>query len=427
MKRAPHILFIAHRVPYPPNRGDRIRSFHILKFLTERCAVSLAYLTDEPPPRETTAVLESLCHQVVFDQLRGSRWLYAAAAIASGRTATEGLFTSTKLRTTIGQWAADTSFDAVFVYCSSMVQYLNAPGLSGVPTVVDLVDIDSQKWFDYAKQAHGPKRLLLRIEANRLRHLEASLSNRVDAVTVVADREADLFRSFVPYRPHVIRNGVDLDYFQPSCSTGDCRLTALFVGALDYDANIDGVTWFCDEVWPHVLKRFPQAVFRLVGSRPDRRVRRLGSRPGVTLIGEVPDVRPYMQDAAVITVPLRVARGIQNKVLEAMAAGKPVVVTPQALDGIKATPDVDLIRAATPTDWIESITKLFIDPQQCARLGHTGRAFVEEEYRWPNQLAKLCQLPGLMHCLGERRASGSCLEPIVRSPQGSQSMTQTER
>ncbi|MHB9081291.1 MAG: TIGR03087 family PEP-CTERM/XrtA system glycosyltransferase [Pirellulaceae bacterium] len=404
MKQSPQILFLAHRVPYPPNRGDRIRSFHLLKFLAERAEVSLAYLTDEPPPRETTDILESLCHRVAFDQLGRSRWLRAAASLATGRTATEGLFESPALRRQITAWSTETHFDAVFVYCSSMARYLDVPGLAGVPSVVDLVDVDSQKWFDYAAHTWGPKRYLLRLEANRLRRLEASLPNRVDAVTVVADREADVFNSFSPYRPHVIRNGVDLDYFQPllpynsSLSIVHYPLSIIFTGALDYDANVDGATWFCREVWPRVLERFPHAVFQLVGSRPNAQAQRLGKLPGVKLIGEVPDVRPYLHNATVVAVPLRVARGIQNKVLEALAAGKPVVGSPQALDGINATPDVDLLRAATPEQWVQSISELFSEPDRRDHLSRSGRAFVERDYHWSAQLAQLVQLPGLTSC-----------------------------
>lgn len=404
MRVRPRILFLAHRVPFPPNRGDRIRSFHLLQFLARRADVSLAYLTVESPPRETTESLESLCARVAFARVGRTRWLHAAAALAAGHTATEGLFHSTTLRRTIAGWAAEQRFDAVVAVCSSMAQYLDVPGLAGVPAVVDLVDVDSQKWFDYAHHAWGPKRFLLRLEAKRLRQLESALPVRVEAVTVVADREADVFHTFSPERPHVLRNGVDLDYFRPTPAeheqpTKDAsRLTIVFVGALDYQANVDGARWFCHEVWPAVRRRFRSAVLQLVGSRPNAQARRLGRLPGVELVGEVPDVRPHLRDATVVIVPLRVARGVQNKVLEALAAGKPVVVSPQALEGINATPDVELVRASTADEWTEAICALHRAPQRRQQLGRAGRAFVEKSYRWSTQLATLTELPGLRTC-----------------------------
>ncbi len=410
------ILCLVHRVPYPPNRGDRIRSFHLLEHLARHARLHLAFPATEPIPPATMHVLRSLCHRVAAERVgRHTRWLNAAWSLASGATATEGLFRSSRLAETIRAWTGETRFDAAVVVCSSMVQYLDLPGLEGVPTVVDLVDVDSQKWFDYAAHARGPKRHLLRLEATRLRRLEASLPDRTSAVTVVADREADLFESFSPHRPHVLRNGVDLDYFCPNGAPalGDPP-SCVFVGALDYQANVDGAAWFCREIWPLVLDRFPQAVFRLVGSRPSVQARRLGRLPGVDLVGEVPDVRPYLHTATIVVVPLRVARGVQNKVLEALAVAKPVIVTPQALDGLNAAAEVDLVLAATPAQWTDAVCRLLTDTDRCARLGRAGRAFVEREYRWSNQLAQLATLPGLAEAMRHRSEVGQMSEMSTR-------------
>ena len=395
------MLLLTHRVPYPPNRGDRIRSFHLLEYLARRTEVDLAFPATEPVPAATMDVLNRLCRRVAAVRIgRRARWLRAARSLASGRTATEGLFYSPELHNTIRRWSQETRFDAVLVVCSSMVQYLDIPALSGVPAVVDLVDVDSQKWFDYAAQARFPKRQLLALEARRLRRLESSLPARTSAITVVTGREADLFESFSSHRPHVVRNGVDLDYFHPHGDPADDGPpSCLFVGALDYEANVDGAQWFCREVWPQVLARIPAAVFRLVGSRPSRQARRLGRLPGVELVGEVADVRPHLHAASVVAVPLRVARGVQNKILEALAAGKPVVVTPQALAGLRATPNKHLASAATPTEWADTLCDLLTTPPLRRQLAQSGRALVETEYRWSHQLSALDTLPGLAECI----------------------------
>ena len=276
-EKRPQILFLAHRVPYPPNRGDRIRSFHLIKFLAERADVHLAFLTEDPVPEETREVLEGLCARVTYVRLpRRGRWLSGAGALLAGRPATEGLFHSRRLQQEISSWTNEVRFDAVMVFCSSMVQYLRAPGLAGAAVVVDLVDVDSQKWFDYAATSRGLKRFLFDLEGQRLRRLECSLPGRAQAITLVSQAEANLYRGFCPTdQAHAMPNGVDLEYFSPSESFGaEQPQRCVFVGALDYRANIDGIRWFCQEVWPLVRRRRPGARFAIVGSNPAPRATR---------------------------------------------------------------------------------------------------------------------------------------------------------
>jgi len=392
------ILFLAHRVPYPPNRGDRIRSFHILRFLAQRADVSVAFLAEEQPSPETQQALKRLCSDVAGLRLgRYRRWINAARSLTFGRTATEGLFRCNRLRRLLARWSKTTRFDAVVVFCSSMVQYLDVPGLAGVPVLVDLVDVDSQKWLQYAEEASGVQRRLYQIEGKRLRRLEQSLPLRAKAITLVSRCEAELYRSFCPADSvHVMSNGVDLDYFRPredsdSTSSEDC----VFVGALDYRANVEGIHWFCDEIWPEVRRRQPKATFTVVGSKPSPLVRRLARRPGVRLACNVPDVRPYLAEAAMVVVPLRIARGIQNKVLEALGMAKAVIATPEALEGIAIEPEVHACQARTPAEWIESMVRLLKDAPARDRLGRAGRTFVEAHHCWDRQLQPLATLLGL--------------------------------
>ncbi len=198
MTARPRLLYLVHRVPYPPNRGDRIRSYHFLRHLSERFEVSLATLADEPVAAETRRELARLCEQVAIEPLGRSRWLRAVASLARGRSATEGLFASPALRRTVQSWAANKQFDAALVFCSSMVQYLDCPQLKNVPAVVDLVDVDSQKWFDYGAKTSGAKRMLFDLEGRRLRQLETSLPARARAITLVSEAEANLYRGFCP-------------------------------------------------------------------------------------------------------------------------------------------------------------------------------------------------------------------------------------
>src|SRR5688500_18518073 len=211
------LLYLVHRVPHPPNRGDRIRSYHILRHLAERYDVHLATLADEPVAAPTRRELDRLCVQVAIEPVTRVRWARAAGSLLRGHTATEGLFQSPALSRTIRHWARSTRFDVALAFCSSMVQYLDCPELDGVPAIVDLVDVDSQKWFDYAARSRGLRRAVFQLEGRRLRRLEQSLPDRARAIMLVSQAEADLYQSFCPTgRAVAVPNGVDLDYFRPS-------------------------------------------------------------------------------------------------------------------------------------------------------------------------------------------------------------------
>jgi sugar transferase (PEP-CTERM/EpsH1 system associated) len=401
MTTRPRLLYLVHRVPFPPNRGDRIRSYHFLRHLSERFDVSLATLADEPVAAETRRELARLCEQVAIEPLGRSRWVRAAASLARGKSVTEGLFASPALRRTVQSWAAEKSFDAALVFCSSMVQYLDCPPLKDVPTVVDLVDVDSQKWFDYGAKSRGLKRMLFNLEGRRLRQLEVSLPARTRAITLVSEAEASLYRRFCPSDKIVaVPNGVDLDYFRPAQDGNNPwtdlppadRCQIVFVGALDYRANIDAVTWFAAEVWPAVRSQHPELQLALVGREPAPAVRRLAEIPGIRIFANVPDVRPHLAAAKIVIAPLRIARGIQNKVLEAMAMAKPVICSPAALEGLAAEPGRHLALADRPAEWQQTIAAWTENPAQPHKLSLSARRFVVEHHAWEGGLAPLAEL-----------------------------------
>jgi sugar transferase (PEP-CTERM/EpsH1 system associated) len=399
----PDILYVVHRVPYPPDKGDRIRTFHLLKSLSQRATVHLACLADEPPAEGAIEALQGYCERVAVIRLsRWSRWPRTLGSLALGRTATEGAFHSPALHATLRQWARRTRFHAALASSSSMVPYLRIAELRDVPTVIDLIDVDSQKWLDYADADRGPRAWLYRTEGRRLRRLERSLPSWARAVTVVSEAEAELYRGFCPGETiQAISNGVDLDAFRPAHSIDEQG--CIFVGALDYRPNVDGACWFCQEVWPEVRRRHPQATVSLVGRHPAPAVRRLGRLPGVEVIGTVPDVRPYLASAAVAVVPLRIARGIQNKILEAMAMGKAVVASPEALTGLRAELDVDAMAASTPSEWIEAVSRLLDDEILRRRLGAAGRRYIENHHHWDACLEPFATLLGMPISPGPRR------------------------
>lgn len=394
MSHRPHILFLTHRVPHPPNRGDRIRSWNILKFLAERAHVHLACLAEEPVSPESHQELGRHCERIEITPLSSmGRWLNAVWAFGTGRSATEGLFRSPKLQATVRQWIRETPFDAVLVFCSSMYQFAQGPPFSQVPVVVDLVDVDSEKWENYAETAPFWKRALYRMEARRVRRLETEIAHHAHAVTLVSQEEVQVFQRFCNVSNlSAIPNGVDLDYFHPVPPEGTREKNGgpfklVFVGVLNYRANIEGLGWFCKEVWPQARKRIPQLELDIVGRHPGKAVRELANRPGVQLVGEVDDVRPYVWNADAVIAPLTIARGMQNKVLEALAMGQPVVATPEAAQGIGGLSGPQLLVGSQPAEWLNYLDDLANQPDLRHERGRQGRAAIEAEGSWPDRLA----------------------------------------
>jgi sugar transferase (PEP-CTERM/EpsH1 system associated) len=392
----PRILYVTHRVPFPPDKGDRIRCFHVLRFLAARADVSLACLADEPVHPDALAMLRPLCRELAIVPLDWRRWPRALCSLASGRTVSEGAFWVPRLSRILRSWSRRARFDAALASASSVAGYLMQPGLREVPAVVDLMDVDSQKWLDYASSSRPPRSWLYHLEGSRLRRLEAELAEWARAVLLVAQAEAKLFHQVCPAgQAHAVTNGVDLDYFAPAGAVAEEPGRCVFVGALDYLPNVDGARWFCREVWPEVRRRWPRARLALVGRNPVPEVRALSATGGVEVVGSVPDVRPEVARASVTVVPLRIARGVQNKVLESLAMGKATVVSPPPLDGLRAAPGEHLLLARSPTEWLDCLTRLFQGPALRRQLGVAGRAYAERNHCWERCLAPLGELLGL--------------------------------
>lgn len=389
----PRILYLTHRVPYPPDKGDRIRNFHLLKHLARQGDVYLACLADEPVSKETRHGLRPHCAQLaVLPLSQRMRWPRIAASLLRGRTASEGAFASPELTALLQRWTSQVHFDVALASASSLAGYLWRPELRGVPAIIDLVDVDSQKWLDYAAASSGPRAWLYRLEGRRLRERERELPSRALGVTLVSEAEVDIYRRFAdPGLVQAVSNGVDLDYFRPVA--GPCEPACAFVGAFDYRPNVDAACWFTGEIWPEIHRQRPEARLWLIGRRPVPAVRRLAEVPGVHVIGQVPDVRSYLARAALAVAPLRLARGIQNKVLEAMAMGKATIASPHALAGLpRVQPGTHLLSAADPAEWTRSVLGLLEDAERRGQLGLAGRAYVEANHDWNRCLTPFGEL-----------------------------------
>lgn len=394
------ILYLVHRTPYPPNRGHRIRSFHWLDYLAQRAEVDLAFLADEPLSQKHLGELAARCRRMTWVRTtRLGQRCRGMISLLSGRSATEAAFNSSRLKSALRTWLVETTYDWIIAYCSSMAVYLRGLPVFPSQCIVDLVDVDSQKWLDYAEVTSGPSAFLYRMEGNRLRRFECELDRLAKFLVFVTEQESRIYCTFhATDKIRVVENGVDLEYFDPSAlesagSTG-VPLRLVFVGAMDYYPNVDGVRWFIQEVWPRIQNK-GDIVFEIVGAGAEKNLCRLVEKtPGVRLVGDVPDVRPYLR-GGIGVVPLRIARGLQNKVLEAMAMGCPVVASPAAVEGLDITVGEDVLSAENCDDWIAQLTQLIQSPERRRQLGCAARAKIESRYRWPERLKTLGELLAL--------------------------------
>ncbi len=393
----PRLLMLTHRLPYPPDRGDRIRSYHLLRTLSQHATIDLACVSEEQPNPPHIEHLRTLCRQVAVQRIG---WLTSRArgvrGLLRGRAVTPSVFFDPRLMATIHQWQTQQPYDAVLTFCTGMSAYTALlPPDPQRRQVLDLVDVDSVKWSQYAAAAPFWKGWLYRTEAQRLRTLEADAQHTHAAVTVVSQREADVYRQTHGdnARLQVVGNGVDLDYFQPLPQPGAAdALNLAFIGVLDYPPNRDGIIWFAREIFPAVRVLLPKAKLRIVGRHAPAAVVALGQLPGVKVVGAVDDVRAELARAAAVIAPLQIARGVQNKVLEAMACARVVIATPQAAAGVEATPGRELLMAAQRSDWPRLIASVLDQPGYRAKLASHARALVETKYTWSAQLAPLREL-----------------------------------
>jgi len=391
------LLFLAHRLPYPPNKGDKVRSYHFLKHLAQRYRVFAGTFVDDPADWQHVDVLRSFCADVHVEALvPWSKRALSATGFLSGEALSLPYFRSRDLRTWVEDVARREGVRRAFAYSSPMAQYIL--DLPDARCIVDFVDMDSAKWGEYAQRRSWPVSAVYEREAQRLLAYEREVARRAQASLFVTDEEAALFRKESPGcadRVVAVRNGVNSDYFAPSA---DCaspfapdERPVVFTGAMDYWPNVDAVVWFAREVLPEIRKHDPAVRFYVVGMNPDSAVRALASDTAATVTGRVDDVRPYLQHARVVVAPLRVARGIQNKVLEAMAMKKAVVVTPAAAAGLSARPGAELEIAAEARQFAVKVLEL-LDPVRAEAMGGLARSRVLTDYGWAASLTMLDEL-----------------------------------
>lgn len=400
------ILYLSHRLPFPPDKGEKIRAYHQILHLAQRHEVHVVSFAEEAADAEHARELARRCASVeIVPRSRRAAERAALAALLTRRSLTIAAYDSAALRRKVAERMARSAPDVILVYTAAMAPYANA---AGVPRMVDFVDADSEKWRLYAGRHRPPLSWLYALEAGRLAAFEARVASTYELSAFVSETEADVLRPRVPgLRCTVLPMGVDLEYFRPR-GAGEPEPPAdapvlLFVGVMNYFPNADAVSWFAGEVFPRILAAFPRAEFRIVGRYPTSGVRALARMPGVTVKGSVPDVRPHLTAATLAVAPFRISRGVQSKVLEAMASGLPVAGTPLAFQGLEARPEDGARRGEGAGALAEEILSLLRSPAARRDAGAAARRYAERHHRWEDTgallesaLARLARCPEIL-------------------------------
>lgn len=390
----PPLLFLIQRIPYPPTKGEKIRALQIFRYLAQWYDIHLGCLMDDPADAEHVETMRAMCASLHVATLnRRMATLMCLRGLLTHKALSVTYFRDRGLARWVKNIVTNVRPAVTFVYSSNMAPYiLDLPQASRL--VADVVDVDSEKWRAYAETMTGLKRWIYRREWHLVAALERRIANDAGLVSFVSDAEAALFTTLLPNsRAEVVAvsNGVDHQYFDPGQDYPPIYDTTVpnyvFTGTMDYPPNSDAVVWFATEIFPTIRQALPKAQFHIVGHSPNDAVQRLDKLEGVHVTGRVADVRPYVAHATASVAPLRIARGIQNKVLEAMAMGRPVVVTSDGLEGIDAKPDKEVILANTAERFATACIDLANDDRG-VRIGAAARRCILRQYDWSVRLSR---------------------------------------
>ena len=398
------ILFLCHRFPFPPQRGGKIRPFNVIRHLSQRHEVTVASLARSHAEVQAGQGLAEHCSRYLVETISGpAAMAHMVARLPTSGPSSMGYFRSPKLARRIRRELTGGQFDLIFVHCAFMAPYVS--DVSGIPKVLDFGDMDSQKWLAYGRERSFPLSLGYYLDGLKLRRAEARLAAKFDICTCTTRAELATLESY-GVRTHTgwFPNGVDTEYFRPSEFAYDPD-TISFVGRMDYYPNQECMLDFCQTTLPVLRARRPRIKLVIVGAEPSRAIRALAELPGVTVTGSVPDVRPHLWASAATVAPLRIARGTQNKILEAMAMGVPTVASVAAARGVDAEPGSHILTATSPAEYAAAILRILEDPRERRRLSEAGRNRVLSHHSWDRAMEMLDQLLA-------RYVPGYCEAPV---------------
>ena len=384
-----NILYLCHRFPFPPKRGGKIRPFNMIRHLTASGhQVSVCSLARSPAEAQEGRGIAPYC--AGFEMGHVQEWVQVARMVVRLPLPTPssmGFFYSPELAAHVQRLLGAKKWDLIFVHCSSVAQYVEH--VRNVPKILDFGDMDSQKWFEYANYKPFPLSLGYRLEGAKMLAAEKRLARRFDLCTATTRAEWETLNGYgTGADTDWFPNGVDADFFCPVEEPYDAD-TISFIGRMDYYPNQECMSRFCEQVWPLLKAQRPAMKLLIVGADPSPAMRKLGELPGVTVTGSVPDVRPFIRKSALMVAPLNIARGTQNKILEAMAMGVPVVTSTIAAGGVDAESEEHFLVADTPQAYAQSILRIVGSPVERGRLAVAGRQRMLSHHAWPRSMQRL--------------------------------------
>jgi sugar transferase (PEP-CTERM/EpsH1 system associated) len=397
-----NVLYLCHRFPYPPKRGGKIRPFNMIRHLHDAGhQVTVCSLARSAAEAEEGAGIAPHCSAFhmgqVSEPLQFARMIVRLPLVTPSSM---GYFHSPELAAKVKELLASQTWDLIFVHCSSVAPYV--AHVTNVPKILDFGDMDSQKWLEYAHYKPFPLSLGYTLEGHKMLWAEKRLARRFDLCTATTRAEWETLEGYgTGVATNWFPNGVDAGFFSPSDGAYDAD-TISFIGRMDYYPNQECMQRFCDQVWPLLRAQRPQMKLLIVGADPSPAMKALGQRPGVTVTGSVPDVRPYIRGSALMVAPLAIARGTQNKILEAMAMGVPVVTSRVAAGGVDAEPEAHLLVADTPAEIAAAVLRITGEPVERRRLAQSGRERMLSHHDWARSMQRLDAI--IESCLARRAA-----------------------
>ena len=384
-----NILYLCHRFPYPPKRGGKIRPFNMIRHLGEQGhKVTVCSLARSEAEAEEGRGIAPHCAAFEMGMVKEPvQWARMIVRLPLVTPSSMGYFYSPELAAHVKRLLASQRFDLIFVHCSSVAQYVEH--VQGIPKILDFGDMDSQKWLEYANYKPFPLSLGYTLEGTKMLWAEKRLARRFDLCTATTRAEWQTLQDYgTGAATDWFPNGVDAQFFSPTDGQYDAD-TISFIGRMDYYPNQECMQRFCDEVWPLLKQQRPGMKLLIVGADPSPAMRALGERPGVTVTGSVPDVRPYIRGSALMVAPLAIARGTQNKILEAMGMGVPVVTSTAAAGGVDAEAEKHLLVADSAPQIAEAVLRITGSADERARLAHSGRERMLSHHAWPSSMRRL--------------------------------------
>ena len=396
-----NILIISQRCPFPPNKGEKIRTFHHLKFLKEQghqLFLASPYEDDSELPFFST-LAEGYCQHISYSKLP-HKMFRLLMGLVTGKALSIANFYHSALQNKIDKQLLENNIDVIYCCASSVAEYVfnsnvinqltNKPRL-----IMDFMDVDSDKWSQYAHKTSWPLKYIYQREAKLIARFEKKIASSFDHCILITQAEVSLFQQIhgSQFEIHAIENGLDTTAFYPPSAPRDLQSPRLlFAGVMDYAPNVDAVMWFIDHVWSSIVAKWPQATFCIAGMDPVEKIKKLHGINGIEVTGFVEDIKPYFDNANIFVAPFRLARGVQNKVLQAFASGLPVIATPMGAEGVKCADNQDILIASTAAEFITNLTILMSDKNKYNEISSNALTVIEDNYAWDSVLAPLKNL-----------------------------------